>query len=292
VNQPCAGPAGKESILCQSVGSPVGVPLISGDTPYFSAGNPDLRPERGIGASAGVVWNAASEFVALDFTWVQLRDAIRAPGAIEVLEACRDIERDLAACSRIIPVDSSDKFAIDGRPMNGGRDESARLDLEARSAGSTKWGDWRAESFASYLLRRELVDIKGDRINLRGIFDVTQSTTGDAYPTLRWQGRLQWSQAPWTARWMVQYVGSVDEVRDRNGVLPDSGKAMRRVGSAIYHDFSLTWAERSTWSLQFDAENVFDRAPPRVNNGFEANTDSPSYRLEGRLYSLSVKFSS
>jgi iron complex outermembrane receptor protein len=291
VNAPCAGPAGEESILCQWVGGVVEAPPVSVEAPYFTEGNPDLRPERGYGASVGVVWNVANEYVGLDFTWVQLNNAIRAPGAIEVLESCRDLEQD-AACRRIIPVDSSITFAIDGRPMNGGRDESARLDLEARRAGSTKWGDWRAESFASYLLIRELADIRGDTIKLRGIFDVTQTTTGAAYPALRWQGRLQWSRAPWTARWMMQYVGPVDEMRDRNGFLLESGGALRRVGSTVYHDISLSWAERSPWSVQIDVENVFDRAPPRVNNGFEANTDSPSYRLEGRLYSLSVKFSS
>ena len=291
VSSPCNGPIGQDSILCQKVGSPVGVPSIAGDAPYLTAGNPDLRPERGYGASAGAVWNEASTFVALDFTWVQLHDAIRTPGAIEVLEACRDTESS-DSCSRIIPVDGSDTFAIDGRPMNGGRDESARLDLEARTAGSTKWGDWRAESFASYLVTRELVDISGDTMKLRGIFDVTQSTTGAAFPALRWQGKLQWLRAPWSARWMMQYVGPVDEIRDRNGFLRESGGALRRVGSTVYHDFSLSWTERSPWSFQVDVENVFDRAPPRVNNGFEANTDSPSYRLEGRLYSLTVKFSS
>jgi iron complex outermembrane recepter protein len=102
---------------------------------------------------------------------------------------------------------------------------------------------------------------------------------------------LQWSRAPWTAQWTTQLVGSVDEVHDRNGLLPDSGTALRHVGSVTYHDVMLRWNERPSWSLQLNIDNLFDSSPPRINNGLEANTDSPTYRLEGRLYSLSVAFS-
>jgi hypothetical protein len=293
VNQPCLVSVDPDSGFCQTEENLMSdSPVIIGDTPYVSEGNRRLRPERGYSASAGLVWNAESRherFVALDLTWLQLDNVIRAPGALELIEACRD-DQNAAACSRVIPVRATDTFVIDGSLINGGRDESVRLDLDVRGSGTTQWGDWRAEAFASYLLRRALVDISGDRVGLRGTFDVTQNTTGVGYPALRWQGRLQWSRAPWTAQWMTQFTGAVDEVRDRNGFLTGSGGTVRRVGSVIYHDVLLTWAQRP-WSLQLSVDNLFDRAPPRVNNGFEANTDSAAYRLEGRLYSLSLRFS-
>jgi iron complex outermembrane recepter protein len=291
VNYPCLGPTDPDTSSCQPTDE--GGPAIVGDTPYISAGNPRLRPERGYGASAGIVWDSETRderFLALDLTWLRLDNTIRAPGALELIEACRE-GRSEEACTRITPVEFSNTYIIDGSLMNGGRDDSMRMDFEARTTSANKWGDWRAELFASYLLRRELVDINGDRLRLRGVFDVTQSATGVAYPSLRWQGSLQWSKAPLTAQWTMQFVGSVNEVRDRNGLLADSSGALsRRVGSAMYHDLRLSWSDHSRWSLQFNIDNLFDNSPPRVNNGFEANTDTPTYRLEGRLYSLSVNF--
>jgi outer membrane receptor protein involved in Fe transport len=267
------------------------VPLM--DSSYVSAGNPDLQPERGFSASTGLVWNSPDRrerFIALDATLTRLDDAIRAPGVLEIIEACRDGSAS-GACSRLLPSLLGGAIAVDGTLINGGRDESARLDLEARDGGALRWGNWRAELFASYLLLRRLTDINGNQLNLRGTFDVTQSTTGVAYPALEGQARLQWNRAPWTLEWSTQYIGSYDEVRDRNGWLLENGRALRGVSSVMYHDLSLAWSARPEWGMRLNIENVFDRAPPFVNNGFEANTDAPTYRLEGRLLSASIAVS-
>jgi iron complex outermembrane receptor protein len=120
---------------------------------------------------------------------------------------------------------------------------------------------------------------------------VTRSATGTAYPTVEGAARLQWQRAPWTADWSMQYIGSYDEVRDRNGWLMSTGGALRSVNAALYHDLSFAWSLRPSWNMRVNIENVFDREPPFVNNGFEANTDAPTYRLEGRLLSASIDIS-
>ncbi len=296
VNQPCLAPAVRDGAICEEPGMAAGEELVlTEDTVYMSGGNPDLRPERGYGASAGFAWdgsNGDERYIGLDLTWLSLDDTIRTPGAREIADACQKDPQQAEACDRLTKTFQNRVLTIDGTLLNSGRNESARLDLEARSSRNTRWGNWRADVLASYLLRREMTDIADNRIVLRGTFNARHSNAGIAYPTLRSQARLQWSRSPWTAEWRAQHIGSYDETLDRNGFLSAVDGTVRRVGSVIYHDIAVTWAERSSpWSLQLNIDNLFDRAPPRVNNGIEANTDSVTYRLEGRLYSLGLTFS-
>jgi iron complex outermembrane recepter protein len=280
------------SVFCTAGDGLVPAPGIVVDSSFIAGGNARLRPETGYSTSFGLAWNSPERlerFVALDATWTRLEDAIRSPNVSELIKSCNS--SGLGLCSRILPSITGDAFQFDGTLINGGIDESARLDLEARDGGTTPWGRWRAELFASYLLSRQLVDINGDHLNLRGTFDVTQSITGVAYPIVEAQARLQWSRAPWTAEWSMQYIGSYDEMRDRNGWLTSTGNALRSVDAVIYHDLGFAWALRPDLTVRFNVENVFDRAPPFVNNGLEANTDSPTYRVEGRMLAASFDVS-
>jgi outer membrane receptor protein involved in Fe transport len=178
---------------------------------------------------------------------------------------------------------------IDGSFINWCRDESARLDLKLEDGFSTGIGELRAEVLAGYLVKRTITDVSGKDINLRGTFDLTQSLTGTAYPVVLSQAHLQWQWAGWAAYWSTDFIGSYRETVDRNGFLTTTNGQVRTVGSAIYHDVTLerTWA--SAASLRFSVENLFDHAPPRVNNGLEDNTDSSTYPLEGRLFSLTLQ---
>jgi iron complex outermembrane recepter protein len=289
LGNPCNSAISTASVFCTRsdvVSPPSG---IVADSVFIAGGNSSLRPEFGYSASTGIAWNSRERierYVSLDATWTRLEDAIRSPNALELLKLCGNGSNpDL--CTRVLPSISGDAFQIDGTLLNGGIDESARLDFEARDGGTTRFGHWRADLFASYLLRRRLTDLNGDRVDLRGTFDITQTITGVAYPTVEAQARFTWTRGPYSAEWATQYIGPYDEVRDRNGWLVNPGGSLRTVDAVIYHDVGFAWAARPDLTLRFNVENIFDRAPPFVNNGLEANTDSPTYRVEGRMLSAS-----
>src|SRR5581483_4946534 len=215
----------------------------------------------------------------------------RAQGALELIRDCLQY-RWQDACRPIVPVLGDGTFAIYSPVSNTGIDESARLDLEVRDAGSTRWGDWHAELLAGYLLQRRLLDSSGHPlVDLRGTYDIVYNNTGSAYPIAQWQAHLQWKRGSWTADWTTQYIGSFTEPADIHGLLEAAGSTSRHVGSTAYHDLTLAWTVRTSCALRLGVENVFDRSPPRVNNALQDNTDASAYRLEGRMFWLGVELS-
>lgn len=289
LSNPCAGGAAV-SAFCGAAGPVPAVTPAASESDYFIAGNPHLRPERGFSTGAGIVWNSVAHpeaLASLDVTWVRLDDAIREPAALELILAC-ETGTSPAACARIAATPGSNLYAVDGSFINGGRDESATLDLKLGDAWQSGFGELRAEALAGYLLSRKVTDISGQTLDLRGTFDLTQSVTGTAYPLVLSQAHVDWTRGPWEARWSTDFIGSYRETVDRNGFLTATGGEVRTVGSTIYHDVTLqrTWA---ALALRFSVENAFDHDPPRVNNGLEDNTDAATYRLEGRMFSLTLE---
>jgi outer membrane receptor protein involved in Fe transport len=153
----------------------------------------------------------------------------------------------------------------------------------------TRAGELRLEGFVSYLLMRKFTDIAGRDINLRGTFDLTQNILGTAYPLMMAHSHLAWTWRSWAVSWSTDFIGGYAENLDRNGFLAGGGGPVRTVGSTLYHDVTLEHAWRGFASMYLAVDNVLDRRPPRVNNGLEDNTDSPTYRLEGRMYSLGME---
>lgn len=293
VSNPCVTPTARSSPLCEIAASPVGFGSLT-PTELMSSiidlGN--SRAERGYSSSAGVVWNSPTRrerFVGLDLTIVEIRNAIRAQGALELIRDC--LERQWqSSCRPIVPVQGDGTFAIYSPVSNTGTDDSARLDLEMRDGGATGWGEWHAELLAGYLLQRRLLDSSGHTLaNLRGTYDIVFNNTGIAYPVAQSQAHLQWKHGSWMADWTTQYIGSFTEMGDSYGLLLPAGNTSRRVGSTTYHDLALAWTARSLYTVRLGVDNVFDRSPPRVNNALQDNTDASAYRLEGRMFWLGVE---
>ena len=295
VSDPCSTAAAQSSPLCAIATSDV---VSHSRAPTeLTASIVDLgnsRAERGYSASAGVVWNSPTRrerFVSADLTVVKISDAIRAQGALELIGDCLEHRRD-NACRPVVPVQGDGTFAIYSPVSNTDIDESARVDLQVRDAGTNHWGDWKAELLAGYLLQRRLLDFSGaPLVNLRGTYDVVYNNTGIAYPIAQWQAHLQWKRGSWTGDWTTQYIGSFTETADSYGLLQAAGSSSRRVGSTTYHDLTLAWTARSSYTVRLGVENVFDRSPPRINNALQDNTDASAYRLEGRMFWLGVELS-
>jgi len=295
VSNPCSTAAAQSSILCKIAASPVA--FGSGAPTELTSSIVDLghsRAERGYSSSAGVVWNSPTRrerFVGVDLTVVEITYALRAQGALELIRDCLE-HQWTDACRPIVPVQGDGTFAIYSPVSNTGIDESARLDLEVRDAGSTRWGDWHAQLLAGYLLQRRLLDVSGSPlVDLRGTYDVVYNNTGIAYPIAQWQAHLQWKRGSWAADWTTQYIGSITEPADSYGLLEAAGDTSRRIGSTTYHDLTLAWTARSFYTVRLGVENVFDRLPPRVNNALQDNTDASAYRLEGRMFWLGLELS-
>lgn len=292
VGNPC-GPGEVASSFCAAALGTPGVNAVSAasESDYFIAGNPDLRPERGFNAGTGLVWNSLvhpMREVSLDLTWVRLNDAIVAPSAPELIGACED-GTSVESCGRIASIPGSNIYAVNGSLINGGLDESIRADLKAGDALNTGMGELRGELLAGYLLRRRITDISGQDINLRGTFDLTEGITGTAYPIVLSRAQLAWKRGSWALHWTTDFIGSYRETVDPNGLPTSVGGEVHTVGSTIYHDATLEHTWGSLASLRFSVENVFDHQPPFVNDAIEDNTDSATYRLEGRVFSLTLE---
>jgi iron complex outermembrane receptor protein len=290
LGNPCG--AGEFASAFCTLANPLHSTAAAAEADYFISGNPHLHPERGFSASWGMVLSSLSHparLASLDLTWIHLNDAIREPSALELITAC-EISPGTAPCGRIAFVPNSNIYAVNGSFINGGRDELARIDVKAGDSLRTAFGELRAEILGGYLVRRLFTDVSGHDIDQRGAFDLTQNVTGTAYPLVLSRAQLKWRWGGWALDWNTDFIGSYHETVDRNGFLTSTAGKIRTVGSTIYHDVTLERIWDGLASVRLGVDNLFDRMPPRVNNALEDNTDSATYRLQGRVFSFTLEW--
>jgi len=115
----------------------------------------------------------------------------------------------------------------------------------------------------------------------------TYSTYSAALPRWRSLAHVDADRGRWHASYSAQWLGGYREC----GSLADlEGTYCRAVGSVLYHDVDAAVRFGSTVTANAGVSNLTNRIPPFLNFGTDANTDTSTYRLLGRTYFLSLRY--
>lgn len=194
----------------------------------------------------------------------------RDPDAQLLNQICNDPGFVVGDCSGVIAA------IIDTRARNLSIVETSGIDLDVQQQYGLLGGALTAKLSGTYLLKyeRALTDSSP-------VVDVVD-TVGNP-PALRLRGSLSLSKGGWAFGSNVNYTGAYDD----KASVPN-----RRVGSFTTVDIFSTYTlpESSLWmrglTLSLNAVNVFDEAPPFVNQ--TQGYDPANSWLLGRLVSLQV----
>ncbi|WP_257388195.1 TonB-dependent receptor plug domain-containing protein [Tahibacter caeni] len=327
VTDPCAAansPSAQTLARCQAAGVPVDV--IEGETYVTYGGNRELKPERALSRSLGLVyspqWLEGLE-VNLDWYRIQIRDAIgdRTPEA--VLGDCYD-RGDAAACRRIVRAPDGSLYSVVATAQNlpGGLEtEGVDFGLTYRrttSAGNLAvvWDNAYVDYYGE-LHQPARNTLLPDGTLAQGNIVADNRTPGGFY-TVVWRLRsnlsLQWQRDDWSASVGARYFSPGDEdcsiVTDvaeyvgqpnlnslcsrpyREIDVDGSGTAspapQNRVASVTYFDLEASW--QAPWNAKFTlgVRNAFDRDPP-VAYSTQFNSFFADFDVPGRYWYASYR---
>ncbi len=312
VSDPCRGPgvAGGGPLPANCV--PQGVPPVgSGDqqTQLRSkiGGNPTLKPETAQIFTVGVVLEprmVRNLSVTIDYYNVNVENTITTIGASTILNGCYPTDGSTPSyCDLVLRDPATGKIQnIINLNTNVGKDYTDGIDLALQYAVPTEFGRFGYVFDGTWLHRynRRLADdrlIKG-----KGNFDLNNQGTGGVYPAFKFLTGLSWGLGGLGAAVNMRYVSSFTECgtarADGRVDLPGAGNFngngqcfnndsfQRRVSHYDQWDVVLSYNFRSPagkTTLAAGVNNLFDRAPSAIYNGFTAASDPTAYDFMGRF---------
>lgn len=319
INDPCSGYAtsGNAQLVanCTALGIPTSYRQIGFQIFTTTGGNASLEPERSTSTTFGAVYSpgfardsAWADRLDIEATYYRhvVRDAIQAPDAQDVLDAC--IATGAAAspqCAGITRNATGSINTFDNRLANIGRIETAGVDLNVDWSLATRAGRFGLLWQTTYVDTFEATDTFGNTFSKR----VGVEANDGAIP--RWRSNLAalWSRGGFSAGWTLRHVDDLTErcsdAFDNNPALsltalglcsdPDianPSQSRNRLGSTTYHDLSIAWDRAygiDALRLGVNVNNVFDK-DPRVCLSCSLNGYDPStYDVPGRFWMLQAQ---
>jgi outer membrane receptor protein involved in Fe transport len=268
-------------------------------------GNPNLKPETAQVFTAGVVLEprmVRNLSVTIDYYNVNVENTITTIGASTILNGCYPVDGSTPAYCNLVQRDpSTGKIQnIINLNANVGKDYSDGIDVALQYALPTAFGRFGYVFDGTWLHRynRRLAD--GRLIKGKGKFDL--GNTGGVYPAFKFLTGLSWAFAGFGAGVNMRYVSSFTECGtaradgrvdlagagnfNGNGQCFNNDSFQRRVSHYDQWDVYLSYALRSPagkTTLAAGVNNLFDRAPSAIYNGFTAASDPTAYDFMGRF---------
>lgn len=320
INDPCSGYAGSGNAQlianCTALGVPAGYQQLGFQVFTVTGGNDDLKPESSESLSLGLVysprWAEGRAFsdrldIELGYYRHQIDDAIQAPDAQDVLDACvASGDPDSPSCSGIRRLATGSIGSFDNRLANIGRIETDGIDVNIGWRLETGANRFEASWQSTYVDGFTAVDTFGNTFSKR---PGAEENDG-AIP--RWKSNLgvDWSHGDLSLGWGLRYVHHVSERCSDNfdnhptlsltalGLCSDPNPASpslsrNKLGSTTYHDLFGAWRKPfgvQGLQLSLALNNAFGK-DPRVCfscalNGFDPGT----YDVPGRFWSLQAAY--
>ena len=261
-------------------------------------GNPFLQPETGDTFTAGVVWTPSfgdhGLTVTVDYWKIKLDDGIASLGVQYTLDECY-INLNQAACALVTRNNNADytiNNIIDAQ-LNVAKQGASGIDTEIRWDYAASWGMLSSDLMWTHNISRTITQFPGDpEEELRGRYSQNQ---GEAFPEDKLNWSFAWSRNDLTLSWRMEYISKLDADTGCNcgeGNTPE-GLYIQKVDSLFYADLVAnytfdTWGSSTT--LAGGITNIFDKKPPYIEQGFNANTDPATYRMFGRGWYLRLKW--
>ncbi|MEX2366424.1 MAG: TonB-dependent receptor, partial [Pseudohongiellaceae bacterium] len=257
-----------------------------------SGGNPNLRPEEAKSDVAGFVYQPSFaswiEGLQLSMDWyeVNIDGAVGTLGGQRIVDEC-ELNNVQELCAQIIRNEDGQLTRVLNTFLNVARSKVEGIDMEVAYRMEPNFFNNNFESFnlrflGGYINERsdapfqgELFDVSGSR----GIPKFTGVITGN-YTVGPYVFQLQGRHIDSTTinpRWV--------EGRDVDD---------NRVASSTWWNARLGYnaemSNGSTWRVNFNIQNLFDREPPIIANGANQVLEN-SYDIYGRRYNLSIDYS-
>lgn len=301
--------AGQAECLAQGV--PAGG-FLQSDSQIITTvlGNPDLGPESGETYTVGLAWSP--DFIpgfssTVDYWEVQLDDAIQTIAASAVFNQCL-VAGVTAQCDAITRLPGGDIADVQRPSTNIGAEDATGIDFALNYNFNTGIGVFDTRFLGTYLIDRVSTLDNGlpdgtpgqfISADAAGNFDERLGLNEAIYPEFRGNFVVDWSLGNFGASVNVQYIGSVDEIDENATAVEDPTAVVQQlvdsVDQSIDSEFYLDIAAEYNfpWGTQLKAglNNVFDNLPPFIDSGFNASTDTDSYRFLGRQWFVQLKHS-
>ena len=249
-------------------------------------GNPNLKPETGDTFSGGIVFTPGfgnGDFsLTVDYWRIKLKHGISTLGVQLILNNCY-LLGDAQACSLITRRANYSVAKVIDTNLNVSDEGAKGVDTEMRYTFNTGVGDFQTSFLWSHLLKRTKVTAPGQpTIDLSGRFTDPTATDGGAYPTNKINYSVQWHRGDLSLGYLGEYISSLQADTFFNPAYK------QHVAAMLYHDIVMTYDFTMGTTLAAGITNITDKAPPYLDEGFNATTDPSTYRMFGRGYYLRV----
>ncbi len=258
-------------------------------------GNPDLTPETAdiftVGAVITPRW-VPNLSITVDYYSIDLTNSISSIGEGTIIANCYSGTADRKYCDKI----SRDSVATGGTGLitniintnaNIGGTKTAGLDLAIKYSIPTEVaGQFRLGFDGTYLQYYDDTLADGTVIKNAGTYD--QSL---AMPEYKANASVLWSMGGLGAGLSGRYVGTFKECADGDGLSGAGGlcyvdsSLSRMVETYVTFDAYVSYGFDSVagkTSFTVGAQNLLDRDPAKVYNGFLASSDASTYDYMGR----------
>jgi iron complex outermembrane recepter protein len=266
-------------------------------------GNPAVRPETAKVYTAGIVLEprmVRNLTFTVDYYHVKIDQAITSIGEATILSACYPGPGKTPAFCDLVQRDGSGRINnIINLQTNVGSESESGIDLAMRySVPTPDYGRFGFVIDATWLKNHDVVLATGDTITGRGNFDLSSQGTGGiegVNPAWKFNAGLTWGLKNLGAGVSTKFIGSFKECGDANGDFSGSGLCFqnntfqRKVDAYNTYDAFVSYTLPSPagrTNLGFGVQNIFDKKPSVIFNGFLAASDPTSYDFLGRFMYL------
>jgi iron complex outermembrane receptor protein len=305
VSDPCRGQGvsggGPPPPQCAAQGIPA---AGTGDTQVQErariGGNPNLKPETAQIFTVGFVVEprmVRNLSITADYYNVNVDNTITTIGASTILSGCYPTDGsapNLAYCDLVQRDPTTLRIKnIINLNTNVGKDYTDGIDIGVQYALPTQFGRFSYVFDGTWLHRynRRLAD--GTLIKGKGNFDLNNQGTGGVYPAFKFLTGVSWALGGFRAGVNMRYLSSFTECGtgtgnfNGNGLCYVNDSFQRRVSHYDQWDVIASYDFRSTvgkTTLVAGVNNLFDRAPSAIYNGFTAASDPTAYDFVGRFF--------
>ncbi len=253
-------------------------------------GQTGLQPETAKIFTTGVVLEpryVKTLTVTVDYYNITIDNTIAPIGASTILNAC--YFGDPASAPRYCALIQRDETThrilnIINLTTNAGQDKTDGIDVAIRYDLPTELGRWGFLFDGTWLHQYNRTLADGTVVRARGRFDL--ATTGGVYPAFKFVSGLRWALSGFGAGVTTRFIGSFRECGTSSGNFAGSGLCyvnstyQRHVDAYNTWDVYLSYAFNTSFgktSLAAGVNNVFNKDPAIIYNGFTAASDPTQY---------------
>lgn len=266
----------------------------------ISAGNTDLKEEKGRFFNLGAVFQVGENFSGmLDFWHVSLRGAVYTESVDRILSdsyynrtgeytSCNDMTNLGFIMQQPEGQDYADILCVRRGTINSAYEASRGIDLELAYSWKTEdYGNFRLRTRASKTLKKEYQAFEDSPI-----YEETESDY-----LAKWKGdvSLRWSRSKWSSTLSYYYIGTAMGEDDWN-VDGESVRLASKLGTFNRVNWTTSYRLAKQHRVNFAISNLFNRMPPEYIEGHPYRNSSPyflrsqGYNVLGRMYTLSYRY--